>query len=376
MQLIKQWFVRRFSNPQVLILLGLLVLGFVLVIAFGGILAPLFAALIIAYLLEGIVVRLERFGLPRLLVVSLVFVVFVAALLILFLGVAPLLTKQVTQLVQQLPAVVGRFQTLMQTLPEKTQGLITPEGVNQLLDSIGSQLAGMGQVVVTQSLASISGVITLIVFLVLVPILVFFLMKDKHEIIHWFQQFLPRDRHLAVSVWTEVDVQLGNYIRGKTLEILIVGVVTYVALAVLEVQYAALLATLVGFSVLVPYIGAAVVTLPIAIVAFYQFGWSAQFAWVMITYGVIQLLDGNALVPLLFSEVVDLHPVAIIVAVLLFGGIWGFWGVFFAIPLATLFSAVTRAIRSTAEPVPQPEPAATGPGGKTEATIGPAADSG
>lgn len=369
MQLIKQWFVRRFSNPQVLILLGLLVLGFVLVIAFGEILAPLFAALIIAYLLEGIVVRLERIGLPRLLVVSLVFVVFVAALLVLFLGIAPLLTKQVTQLVQQTPAVVGRFKTLMQTLPEKYPELISHEGITSLLDSIGAQLAGMGQTVVTQSLASISGVITLIVFLVLVPILVFFLMKDKHQIIQWFKQFLPRDRHLAVSVWTEVDIQLGNYIRGKTLEILIVGVVTYVALAVLEVQYAALLATLVGFSVLVPYIGAAVVTLPIAIVAFYQFGWGAQFAWVMITYGVIQLLDGNALVPLLFSEVVDLHPVAIIVAVLLFGGLWGFWGVFFAIPLATLFSAVTRAIRSTAEPAP------IGPGEETRA-IGPAADSG
>jgi putative permease len=104
-----------------------------------------------------------------------------------------------------------------------------------------------------------------------------------------------------------------------------------------------LLAALVGVSVLVPYIGATVVTIPVAIVAFFQFGWTTEFAWVMGIYAVIQALDGNVLVPLLFSEVVNLHPIAIIVAVLFFGGLWGFWGVFFAIPLATLVKAVMDA---------------------------------
>jgi putative permease len=94
---------------------------------------------------------------------------------------------------------------------------------------------------------------------------------------------------------------------------------------------------------LVPYIGAAVVTLPVAMLAYFQWGWSPEFGWVIFAYGVIQGLDGNVLVPLLFSEVVNLHPVAIIVAILVFGGLWGFWGVFFAIPLATLVSALLTA---------------------------------
>ena len=89
--------------------------------------------------------------------------------------------------------------------------------------------------------------------------------------------------------------------------------------------------------------GAAVVTIPIAFVAYFQWGFGAEFAYVMIAYVVIQFLDGNILVPLLFSEVVNLHPVAIIAAVLVFGGIWGIWGVFFAIPLATLINAVIKA---------------------------------
>jgi len=90
----------------------------------------------------------------------------------------------------------------------------------------------------------------------------------------------------------------------------------------------------------IPYIGAAVVTLPIAAIAFFQWGWSPEFWYILVAYGIIQALDGNVLVPLLFSEVVNLHPVAIIIAVLVFGGLWGFWGVFFAIPLATLVQAV------------------------------------
>ena len=80
-----------------------------------------------------------------------------------------------------------------------------------------------------------------------------------------------------------------------------------------------------------------------------------DFAWLMVTYLVIQALDGNLLVPLLFSEAVNLHPVAIIIAVLVFGGLWGFWGVFFAIPLATLVKAVLNAWPKR-DDLPRPTP--------------------
>jgi len=104
-----------------------------------------------------------------------------------------------------------------------------------------------------------------------------------------------------------------------------------------------LLAVAVGLSVIIPYVGAAVVTLPVVLIAWFQFGASSDFWWVVGSYLLIQTLDGNVLVPLLFSEVVNLHPVAIIVAVLVFGGLWGFWGVFFAIPLATVVQAIITA---------------------------------
>ena len=144
-----------------------------------------------------------------------------------------------------------------------------------------------------------------------------------------------------------MDRQIGNYIRGKMLEILVVWIASYITFALFGINYAMLLSALVGLSVVIPYIGAVLVTIPVIFVAYFQWGWGADFGWLVVAYFVIQAIDGSVIVPVLFSEVVDLHPIAIIVAVLVFGGLWGFWGVFFAIPLATLVQAIVTAIRSS-----------------------------
>ena len=124
------------------------------------------------------------------------------------------------------------------------------------------------------------------------------------------------------------------------LEIVIVGVATFIPLKYMGMNYAATMSLLVGLSVIIPYVGAVAVTIPVAMIAWFQWGASSDFVYLMIAYLVVQFLDGNVLVPPLFSEVVNMHPAAIIIAVLFFGGMWGVWGVFFAIPLATLVQAV------------------------------------
>jgi putative permease len=128
-----------------------------------------------------------------------------------------------------------------------------------------------------------------------------------------------------------------------------VGIATYIGFAIFNLNYASLLAVLVGLSVILPYIGVVIVSIPVAIVGLLQYGLAPEFAYMFGVYLVIQLLDGNLLVPIIFSEAVNLHPVAIIASVLFFGGIWGFWGLFFAIPLATLVKAVINAWRRHAK---------------------------
>ena len=211
------------------------------------------------------------------------------------------------------------------------------EEINKMLDT--QHLIDLGK----QILGYSASLLVLMVYAILVPLLVFFFLKDKDFLLNGSKRFFPSNRGLARKVWFEMDQQIFNYIRGKVIEIVIVGVASYIFFAIMGLRYSALLGVLTGLSVLIPYVGATLVTLPIALVAFFQWGFSAEFGYLMLGYGIIQALDGNVLVPLLFSDAVDLHPVVIIAAVLVFGGLWGVWGVFFAIPLASLVKAVINA---------------------------------
>ena len=346
-QFIRDWFDRYFSNPQVIILGLLLLAGFLFVFVFGSMLAPVLAAVVIAFLLEGIVGRLQRLRVPRRAAVLLVFLLFMASMLFLLIWLLPLLSRQVAQLIQDLPSMIALGQKEMMRLPERYPDLISQSQIAQIIEVISAGLTRLGQEALSLSLASVRGLITIIVYLILVPLLVFFFLKDKEPIMRWGQGFLPGNRGLATEVWRDVNEQVVNYVRGKIWEILIVWGVTWITFQLFDLRFSILLSLFVGLSVLVPYIGATVMFLPVGFVAFIQWGWGPHFIWAMVAYSIIQALDGNLLVPLLLSEVVNLHPVAIIVAVLLFGGLWGIMGLFFAIPLATLVHAVIKVLVTT-----------------------------
>lgn len=357
MHVLANWFRRYFSDPQVIFLAVILLVGFAIVLTMGNMLGPVLAGIVIAYLLEGLVAFLERRGWRRftgVLVVYSLFIVFVG--LILF-GVMPLVSRQVTDLVQQLPLMIAEGQKAMMALPERYPDVVSPAQIQQVIDTIRAEIINFGQRVLSWSLASVVDIITLLVYIILVPLLVFFFLKDRDLILNWFKRYLPKHRKIAGAVWQDVDRQISNYVRGKFWEILIVWAVSYVTFYAFGLNYAMLLGMLVGLSVIIPYIGASAVTLPVLLIAWFQWGWAPQIIWLGGAYLLIQALDGNVLVPLLFSEVVNLHPVAIIVAVLVFGGLWGFWGVFFAIPLATLVQAILSAWPRHKPPPPEAEAA-------------------
>ena len=339
----QSWYKRYFTDPQAALLVVLLLVSFAIMYYMGGMLAPFFAAIIIAYMLEGSVYTLESRKIPRLLAVNMVFLMFVAFLVFLVVVLLPIISRQASQFFQELPGMVNNGQSVLMKLPQQYPDFITEESINQVIAASRTAISAMGQSILSFSLASIPAIISVIVYLVLVPLMVFFLLKDKTDIINWMLRFLPTDRHLINLLWQEMDAQIGNYIRGKVYEIIIVYLAAYVLFRIVGLNYASLLAIVVGLSVLIPYIGAAVVTVPVALVGYFQWGFDTTFIWLMIGYFILQFLDGNVLVPILFSDVVNLHPLAIIVAILVFGGLWGFWGIFFAIPLATLVKALIYA---------------------------------
>jgi putative permease len=347
LNIFKGWFRKYFSNEEAVILLLLVIGSFLALRYLGAMLSPLLASIVIAYILQGLVYRVGRLGVPHLGAVTVVFLLFVGLTLGFLFFLMPLVVAQLTSLIKQVPLLLSSIQDYLKQLPEQYPQFVSQETVVNISRELATEASSMTQWLLSFSLSSIPVLVTILIYTVLVPILVFMLLKDRELIIRSLTAILPAERSLMKQIWSESNLQFANYIRGKVVEILLVGVVTWTSFMWLGVEYAALLGFLNGLSVVIPFIGAAVVTVPVVMVGLIQWGWGSEFIWLMTIYGIIQALDGNVLVPLLFSEVVNLHPIIIIVSVLLFGGLWGIWGVFFAIPLATLFKAIFSAWPTT-----------------------------
>jgi putative permease len=339
-KILHKWIERYFGTEEALLLTIILIVSLVIFATLGAVLGPVFAAVILSFLLQGVVNTLRRYGVPNTVAISTTYLLFMVGFLSVIVGLIPMIGRQTSLLVGELPNMIGRLRDLAVGLPERYAEYVSPEQFQSIMASLTEEVGSLAEQALSFSISSFPSIIGLMIYVVLVPLLVLFMLKDKDQLLLFMGSLLPEERSVMRTIWNEMDMQFTNYVRGKAIEILIVGSVSYVAFLLLGVNYAALLALLVGLSVLIPYIGATVVTVPVLLVGYMQWGFSSEFFWLFGVYGVIQFLDGNVLIPVLFSEVVNLHPVFIIIAVLLFGGIWGFWGVFFAIPLATLVKAV------------------------------------
>ncbi len=349
---IKRWVNRFLSDEESVLFAVLLLATFTVIIWMGGILAPFLTGIVLAFVMQGVIKSLLRFGVPNSVAVGTTFLLFMGAFVITLLLVIPRVWRQLRNLYAELPDMVNRTQELLAELPQKYPGFVSQNQVDTWVEMLNAEVGDIGQAVVTFSLAQLPVLITFAVYTVLVPILVLFLLKDKEQILDWCKSYLPERRPLMNRIFDEMNQQMANYIRGKVAEIIIVGLTTYVFFIFYGLDYAALLAFLVGLSVIVPYVGVLVVTVPVVIIAYLQFGISDELMYLIIGHTIIQMLDGFVLVPMLFSEAVNLHPIAIIVAVLVFGSWWGLWGVFFAIPLATLIKSIMNAWPHAVEEVP------------------------
>lgn len=341
LQGISNWITKHFSDPEALALFFTLLFGFLLIEFFGQYLLPVVISMVVAYLFASPVRWLRRWHFPHWLAVTVVYFFFLSLFLLALFGFLPLMWKQLLGMIHEFPRAFANGQAWMTNLVRHYPKFFPANPLDNVAAYLQNQSARIGRFILSFSLSSIPGAIEIILYFILVPLLIFFFLKDGNAISHCLSRFLPERRGLIRIVWHEMKQKIGAYVQGRVIEILIVSMVSVIAFTALGLQYAFLLGVLLGLSVIVPYIGAVIVTIPITIVSLMQWGLlSPHFAYLMIVYAVIITLDGNLLVPLLFSGAMDLHPIMIILSVLIFGGIWGFWGVFFAIPLATLIRTV------------------------------------
>ncbi len=341
--IIRNWIDRYFHNEEAVLLLVLLILSFFVIWTIGNDLGPALIAVVIAFLMQGMVHWLKQKGMPHIAAVVLAILLLMGAMLSILFLLIPVVWKQSTILISELPSMLTQGRELLLHLPEQYPSFISEEQIEQLIRHVSTELATIGQNILSVSLSNLPVLLIILLYFILVPLLVFFFLKDSEGMLQWVGSLLPKERPVMSKIWVEMNQQIANYVRGKVTEILLVAAVSCISFIIMDLKFAMLLGLAVGLSVVIPYIGAVVVTLPVLLIGYFQWGFGSELAVLTIVYLVIQALDGNVLVPVLFSEAVKLHPVAIILAVLVFGGLWGFWGVFFAIPLATLVKAITNA---------------------------------
>lgn len=335
---------RRLHDPQVAGLLLALILGTLVLYFFGQALAPYFTALVIAYLLEGIIRALRRIHCPRILAVTLVFGLFLLVLNLLLFVLLPTLVVELVRISDEIPRITITLKQISRQLTESASGFLNPEQVENMLLYLVDNSQEWVAKSVTFLLRGVPGLISLTLYLILVPFLVFFFMKDKDQLLAAFSRYLPGDRGLLNRVLQEVNAGVGGYIHGKFWEMFLLGVSSYAGFAVIGFHYAIIVGVLTGLSVLIPFLGLAVVTVPVVVLGVFQWGVTWEAAHPLIIYSVLQLLDGNVVAPMILGETVNVHPTTIMLAVLLFGSLWGVVGVFFAVPLAVLVKSVLEAL--------------------------------
>ncbi|RKS87541.1 putative permease [Orbus hercynius] len=343
LKLLMDWYRRRFSDPNAASLMIVIILLFISIYFFNQILLPVIIAIVLSYLLNTPVNLLHKKGIPRTLAVTIVLLLFISVVLLGMIILLPLIWQQGVSLVRNIPNMLTFFNNFLTTLPEHYPELIDVGLFDTIIQGVKDKVAQTGNSLLQFSIVSIFSLISVIFNAVMVPIMMFFLLKDKDTIWNYCSKLLPRNRRALNKVAAEMDKQIANYIVGSVLHIIILFLLAYGVFWFLGLDYALLLAFIVGICVLIPYVGIIISTIPVMIVAIFQWGISADFGVFVLAYVVIQMIDGNITVPLLYSEKLNLHPLVIILATLVFGGLWGFWGVFFAIPLATLVKAIINA---------------------------------
>ena len=337
----KDWYNTHLTDPnQVALALLILFITIITYILLATV-VPILVAIILAYMLEGIVKSIsEKYALQRTTAVLSVYISFLILSFMTVILLVPVMLNQISLFIKSLPSMLERGKDLLLNSSNSESGLFSQSQISEILSGINSEISMLGSSIISFSLSSAGSLIETIVYIIIVPIMIFFLLYDKQSINEWFKKFFPEKLDLSRKAYAELDLKLGNYIRCKLIEIIIVWVASTFFFAILGLNYSLLLGFLCGISVIIPYVGAIAVTIPIVIVAYFQWGTSTEFWYIIIAHTLIQIIDGNVVVPLLFSDAVNLHPLAILISILFFGTIWGIWGVFFAIPLAVLFNTL------------------------------------
>jgi predicted PurR-regulated permease PerM len=336
-----------FSDSQKWLMLAATVALAGLLYALSPVLSPFFAAALLAYLCNPLVLRLQKFKLSRALAVVVVFVLLSIVVVLLLVLLIPMLEQQITYLIKNFPAYLDVVQ--QRWLPAIAQQFnLDPAmfDLAHLRQALMDQLAQSGGLAM-QLVSSItqSGLMLFVWLgnLVLIPVVMFYLLRDWNDLIARIDELLPRRyQPLVEKLARESDDVLAAFLRGQFMVMLALALIYSVGLWLIGLKLGLLIGVISGLVSFVPYLGFIVGIVAAGIAMLLQSHDVLQLIPVIIVFGVGQLAEGMVLTPWLVGDRIGLHPVAVIFAVLAGGQLFGFVGVLLALPAAAVIAVVLR----------------------------------
>lgn len=308
----------------------------------GDVILPFVVGGAIAYFLDPVADRLQRLGLGRAAATTLIAIGLLLLVVLLVLAVIPTLATQLTQLINALPELFRQLQHfLLDRFPQLADETST---ARQTLMQIGETLRARGGEFVNAVVGGAMGIVNAVVFMVVVPVVSFYLLLDWENLIARIDGWLPRDHAPVIRrLAREIDAVLAAFVRGQISVCLILGTFYAVALALTGLQFGLVVGALAGAISFIPYVGALVGgTLAIGLALFQFWGDWVQIGLVAAVFFVGQFLEGNIITPKLVGESVGLHPVWLLFALSVFGALFGFLGLLVAVPVAAAIGVLAR----------------------------------
>ncbi|PZR00486.1 MAG: AI-2E family transporter [Cereibacter sphaeroides] len=315
---------------------------FVLLYLLGNVILPFIVGSAIAYFLDPIADRLQRLGLSRVWATVVISLGAVIVFALLVLAVIPTLISQAAALIAAAPEISRQFQAfLTERFPELNDSTST---ARQTLNQIGEAIGARGGEVLNGLVSSALSIISVVVFMVVVPVVAFYMLLDWDNMVARIDTMLPRDHAPVIRrLAHEIDQVMAGFVRGQVSVCLILGTFYSVALMIAGLQFGLVVGALAGAITFIPYVGALVGgALAIGLALFQFWGDWVQIGVIVAIFAVGQFFEGNILSPKLVGGSVGLHPVWLLFALAAFGAIFGFVGMLVAVPVAAMIGVLAR----------------------------------
>ncbi|MCL6598246.1 MAG: AI-2E family transporter [Alicyclobacillus macrosporangiidus] len=304
---------------------------------------PFLAAMVVTYLLQPVVELLVRRRVPRGIAILIIYLMFAVLAVVVILQAIPVVSRQLTQLGQHLPDMIRQADGWIDGIAARRQYL--PDALRRGVETALAQAEQNLTRYVTRAVSMLTSTVGAVFMAFVVPFLVFYMLKDGRALgralLHLFP---PQYRDEAREILMDIDTTLGRYVRGQMLVMAAVGVLTYAGYLVVGMPYALLLALFLAVMDLIPYLGPFIGAAPAILLALTV---SPQLALkVLVVNAIVQQLEGNLIQPQIMGRTLDLHPVAIVAAVLIGGEVGGVLGLVCAVPLLAVAKVIYTGVRA------------------------------